>query len=262
MYFKIYHKRSRQLLQTFNEQTIVDFCTKNIENLSTFYFSIGNEKELMEWETFAKKNEKLFAKKQEERSTVATPEEYEALVTELPKKRVKIPWILIFSLSIVVAVFAAYRSGIIFSQKHVAQKVEHSVKMPSQGMTKRAVRPEDTSFVAKMPTQKELQAVWKKESSPKIKELTPLLIKPVMDKLLPDLKRCFDDRVAAGDTDLHGTFNMKIQVSGDGVVRGVLLTNERYKMTLFGDCVISALKEKKFPMFKAKEQVFTYYFSL
>ena len=262
MYFKIYHKRSQQLLQTFNEQTIVDFCTKNRENLSTFYFSVGNEKELMEWESFAAKNADLFAKKQEERSTVATPEEYEALITELPKERVKIPWILILSLFIVVAVFAAYHSGILFSQKNVAQKVAHSVKAPSQGMTKRTVRPEDTSFIAKMPTQKELEAVWKKGSSPKIKDLTPLLIKPVMDKLFPDLKRCFDERVAAGDSDLHGTFNMKIQVSGDGVVRGVLLTNEKYKATLFGDCVISALKDKKFPMFKAKEQVFTYYFSL
>ncbi|MCK5809379.1 hypothetical protein KAH37_10370, partial [bacterium] len=117
MYFKIYHKKSQQLLQTFNEHTIVDFCTRNHDNLSTFYFSIGNEKELMEWETFAAKNADLFAKKQEERVALSTPEEYEELLADIPKKRVKVPWILILSLIIVGGVFVAYSSGILFSQK-------------------------------------------------------------------------------------------------------------------------------------------------
>jgi len=87
-------------------------------------------------------------------------------------------------------------------------------------------------------------------------------IKEHMDSYLPDLKECFVKRSKAGDNTLRGMINMKIRVSGDGVVRDVLFTDEKYQATLFGDCIISAMKSKPFKMFKSREQTFSYYWNL
>jgi hypothetical protein len=39
---------------------------------------------------------------------------------------------------------------------------------------------------------------------------------------------------------------MKIRVSGDGVVRDVIFTDEKYQATLFGDCIVICNKIKTF----------------
>lgn len=53
MYFRVYHKKSKQPIATFNENTIVDFCISNKESVKNYYFSTGGQKDLMEWEVFA-----------------------------------------------------------------------------------------------------------------------------------------------------------------------------------------------------------------
>lgn len=264
MYIKVYHKRSRQLLQVFNDITIVEFCTANRESVSTFYFVVEGDKNFIEWSSFATQYAHLFAKKAEAAATISTEAELDDVISTVPKGRRNIPWILIVSLLIVSSVFAAYYFGVLFPEQTVSQDMQQSLvkKSMTKEIKKRDDRPDDTAFMVKMPTQKEVRKAWKKGGSPKITQLIPTVIKPVMDTLLPNLKHCFDIRSEAGDTGLHGTMNLKIKVSGDGVVRAVLLTDKKYQSTLFGDCVILSLKSKRFPSFQAKEQVFTYYFSL
>ncbi len=113
-----------------------------------------------------------------------------------------------------------------------------------------------------MPDDKTLQATWKKFGKPIPKSLSPQIIKNLMDDHLSALGSCFDQRVKAGDKELKGEINMKIRVAGDGTVLDVLLTTPKYKSTLFGDCIINAVKSKSFPLFESKEQVFTYYWNL
>lgn len=67
MYFRVYHKKSKQPIATFNERTIVDFCINNKESVKNYYFSTGGQKDLMEWEVFAVKHSELFEKKADER---------------------------------------------------------------------------------------------------------------------------------------------------------------------------------------------------
>ncbi len=263
MYFKVYHKKSGQLLQTFNEKSIVDFCTRNKENLSTFYFSTGNKKNVMEWEVFATNYSYLFEEKGKEHQIVAETEAAdEDIISGEPERKRNIPWIPLLSLVIVIVVFILFRAGILFREEHAQPMSPQSAKKQVRTMAKRTPTKADTMFTASVPSQKELEKIWKKQGMPKVNALTPLMIKKVMDTMLPDLKRCFDERVDAGDGGLRGTLNLKVRVSGDGVVRDVLLPDEKYRASLFGDCVISSLKQKKFPTFRAQEQVFTYYFSL
>lgn len=262
MYFKIYHKRSKQLLQTFNEQTIINFCTKNRESLSTFYFLVENNKSFLEWEAFATQYDYLFVKKRDEQLETSTDEEILEMVTEVSSEKRKIPWVLLLSLLIVSAVYFSHYYGWLFPEPAQKLSIQTPATPRARGMEKRKPQPSDSAFVTKMPTTIELKKSWKQGNNPKIKEMNLPVIKSVMNTMLPNIKECFDTRISADDSGLRGTMNMRVRVSGDGVVRDVLFPDKKYQSTLFGDCVISALKQRKFPSFKANEQVFTYYFSL
>ena len=262
MYFTVYHKRSKQELQTFDESTIVDFCTKNSESLSTFYFTLAHKKDFMEWEAFATQYDYLFAKKREAQLETATDEEILEVVKEISSNKRKKPWVLLLSLLIVSSVYFSYHYGLLFPEPAQKQSIQAPHTPVIQGMKKRENKPSDTAFITKMPTTNELKKSWEQENNPKIKEMNLPVIKSVMNTMLPDIKKCFDARVSAGDGGLRGTMNMRVRVSGDGIVRDVLFPDKKYQSTLFGDCIISSLKQKKFPAFKAKEQIFTYYFSL
>jgi len=130
-------------------------------------------------------------------------------------------------------------------------------------MEKRPKKESDLKFVSQMPEESELIKLWDKYKDKKIKNALDLLdIKEQMDSYLPQLKSCYIERAKAGDTDLRGTINLKIRVSGDGVARDVILTDAKYQTTLFGDCIVNAVKSKRFKIFKSREQVFSFYWNL
>lgn len=266
MNFKIYHKKSKQPLATFDENTIVDFCLRNKDTLKNYYFSSSGNKEMMEWEVFTVRYSELFEKKAIERDK----KEFETSSSEEEikvKKKGTGSAFTIILLALLIATYSTY---------HLYQKkVEQDARFAEQeknlkavkaevktGMKKRAVKESDTKFAGEAPKESELIKLWKKYKDKKIKNALDLKdIKDQMDSYLPQLKECYIERAKAGDTDIRGTINLKIRVSGDGVVRDVILPDEKYRSTLFGDCIISAVKSKKFKIFKSREQVFTYYWN-
>ena|GEM_PF-929870 len=279
MYFKVYHKLSKDPIATFNEHQIVDFCMSNKETIKKYYFSTGGQKDLMEWEVFAVKHADLFVQKAKER------EEKEKKVSESVeiKEPSKLPFYIIGMVAAVV--IAAVISTFIYravtkedSSRRVhdmsAQTIE-GTDAPADGAKpkdtpkpaatnpmKRDPQPGDDKFIAKAPAENLLQAAWGKSKKPLPASLGPAELKEEMDKYLPGLQTCFNDRAKAGDKNLRGTVNMKIRVAGDGTVLEVLFPDEKYKATLFTDCLRVTIKGQPFRMFKSKEQVFSYYYEL
>jgi hypothetical protein len=273
MYFKVYHKRSKQLIATFNERTIVDFCLNNEETVKNYYFSTGGQKDLLEWEVFAVKHSDLFEKKASERDKkeFGQVEEKEEIDTRSKKSRLPFLVILLSTLAAALITFVLYRQNV--AKEEASAKIRAQVEAERLALAeqraqeapieKRALTESDKSFTATMPSQKELEEIWKKSG---VKEIPDSLdfetIKDHMDALLPDVEKCFNERVKAGDRSLKGTLNMQIRLSGDGVVRDVVLKDEKYIGSLFGDCLIDAIKSKPFKFFRSREQVFSYYWDL
>lgn len=265
MNFKIYHKRSKQPLATFDEKTIVDFCLKNKDTLSNYYFSSDGNKEKMEWEVFTVRYSELFDKKATERNK----KEFESSAEDeiKVKKQGTGSAFTIILLALLIATYSTYR----LYQKKLEQdaKLEamsKSLVKPQEekktGMEKRTPKESDTKFVGEAPKEKDLIELWDKHKDKNMSNALDLNdIKNQMDSYLPQLKECYIKRAKAGDTDIRGTINLKIRISGDGVVRDVIIPDEKYRSTLFGDCIISAIKSKKFKLFKSREQVFTYYWN-
>ena len=273
MYFKIYHKRSKQLIATFNDRTIVDFCLSNKESRENYYFSTGGQKDLMEWEVFAVKYSDLFEKKAAERDQKEFAQTEEQEDIDIKPKKSRLPFLIIlFSVFVAsVMTFALYRQKIAQEEKFAAIKEQARMERETllkqregkPAIEKREIRESDKKFTAKIPSQEELEKVWKNSKTKDIpKSLDFETIKEHMDSLLPDLEKCFNERVKAGDRSLKGTLNMQIKISGDGVVRDVLLKDEKYIGSLFGDCLITAIKSKPFKIFRSREQIFSYYWDL
>jgi len=271
MYFWVYHKQAKQSLGPFNENSIVDFCMKNKENIKNYYFSTGGKKDLMEWEAFAAKHSSLFERKAKERAEKEDHEETSARESEKSGSST-----LLISI-IVIIILGLGGAGVFFflmpkekpkksiTDTGVKKKVPLVKKEPEKEISypmKREPLESDSKFIGKAPGRKELLKAWKKHSKSLKKSLSHIDIKAQMDGYLPDLKSCYIERAKSGDKKLRGVINLKIRVSGNGQVIDVLLNDDRLKSTLFGDCIIKAIKLKPFKMFKSQEQVFTYYYTL
>ncbi len=267
MYFRVYHKKSKQPIATFNERTIVDFCINNKESVKNYYFSTGGQKDLMEWEVFAVKHSELFEKKADERDKKEFGEVKDEGEIKIKRSSSRVPFlIVIFALLSAAGVgYYMYREQqkeFEEMTKKAAQATLEKKAVIVERVEKRAVVESDTKFVSEVPSEKELAEKWKSDKDNISKSLSFEEIKEHMDSYLPNLKECFVKRSRAGDNSLRGMINMKIRVSGDGVIRDVIFTDEKYQATLFGDCIISAMKSKPFKMFKSREQTFSYYWNL
>jgi hypothetical protein len=267
MYFRVYHKKSKQPIATFNERTIVDFCINNKESVKNYYFSTGGQKDLMEWEVFAVKHSELFEKKADERDKKEFGEVKDEGEIKVKSRGSRIPFMIVLTALLFASGVAYY---LYLEQQKEFEEMTRKSLLASQEkkdaivekLEKRAVAESDTKFTAAVPSEKELNETWRSNKEKMGKSLGFDEIKEHMDSYLPDLKECFVKRSKAGDNTLRGMINMKIRVSGDGVVRDVLFTDEKYQATLFGDCIISAMKSKPFKMFKSREQTFSYYWNL
>ncbi|MGI6394967.1 MAG: hypothetical protein ACOX2F_09640 [bacterium] len=264
MYFRVYHKKSKDFLGSFNERAVVDFYIKNKEIIENYYFSEGDSKELLEWEIFAVKYSELFeekANKREEEEFGEMEDEGEIEIKiEIEQKRKRL--FLIVLLILLVASLGAYYLYI--KQNKDFEKNENVVLTDTveEKIEKREAVESDTKFTAKIPAETELQKAWKSSEVKIGASLDLEEIKEQMDSYLSDLQDCFNTRVKAGDSGLKGEIKIKIRVSGDGVVRDAIFEDEKYQATLFGDCVVSFLKSKPFKMFKSREQTFSYYWNI
>ncbi|HRZ79444.1 MAG TPA: hypothetical protein P5044_05520 [bacterium] len=267
MYFKVYHKKSKQPLATFNEKTIVDFCVSNKDSVNNYYFSTGGQKDFMEWEVFAVKHSDLFEKKAEERDKLEfSGKKHDEGAIDARSTASKQA----FSIILLALLFATYLTYYLY-QKTIEQDrefaqaenaVKESVPEKKSALEKREAVYSDTVLGKDAPSKKDLDGVWKKAGKKLPASLGFKELKEQMDSYLPALKECYITRAKAGDTELRGTINMKIRVTGDGIVRDVLFTDAKYQSSLFGDCIITAVKAKNFPLFKSPEQVFSYYWNL
>jgi len=278
-YFRVYHRRSKEPLATYDERQIVDFCMSNKDTITNYSFAVMGSKELMEWEAFAVKYSHLFVRRarkreQEERQSI----ERAAMQEEIKEKRKKpIRFLLAVAAAVsVVLVVALVFRAVFYRAENKQSDSRTVVTVPGQAETlatippkpslpalaKRDPRPSDDTFVGNPPNDQVLAAVWKKSKKKLGAILTPPEIKEEMDKYLPGLHRCFTERAQAGDRGLKGTINIKIRVAGDGTVLDVLFTDEKYKATFFADCLAEEIKAQKFRPFQSKEQVFSYYFDL
>ena len=263
MYFRVYHKKSKQPIATFNENTIVDFCISNKESVKNYYFSTGGQKDLMEWEVFAVKYSELFEKKAVERDKQEFGEAKDEGEIKIKNRRSRAPFLIVLA-----ALLAASAIAYHLYQKQLAEfeemtkKSQQIVQERVPIIEKREPAEADTKFTATVPTESELKEIWKSNKEKMEPSLSFEEIKEHMDSYLPSLKECFVKRFKAGDNALRGMINMKIRISGDGVVRDVVFDDEKYQSTLFGDCVIEAIKSKPFKMFKSREQTFSYYWNL
>ena len=263
MNFKIYHKKSKQPLATFDEKTIVDFCIKNKDTLNSYYFSTSGHKDLMEWEVFTVNYSELFDKKAQERDQKEFGASDEGEL-KVKKQRTGSAFTIIL-LALLIATYSTYRLYLKKLELNIRLAKTQQITKPvkKKGMEKRPQTEADIKFTAQMPNEADLLKLWKKFKDKDISNSLNLKdIKDQMDSYLPQLKECYIKRAKAGDTDLRGTINLKIRVSGDGIVRDVILPDEKYRSTLFGDCIVSAVKSGKFKVFKSREQVFTYYWNL
>lgn len=267
MYFKVYHKKSKQPIATFNERTVVDFCISNKESVGNYYFSTGGQKDLMEYEVFVVKYSELFDKKAIERDKQEFGEVKDEGEINIKSTKNRVPFLLVLTALFVAAGVTYYLyQNKMAEYEEMMEKARITQKSASAEVTekleKRAVRDSDTKFVSDMPSEDELKLKWKETQGKLNNSLGFDEIKEHMDSHLPDLKKCFAERFKKGDRGLRGSINMKIRVSGDGVVRDIIFTDEKYQTTLFGDCIIEAVKSKPFKMFKSREQSFSYYWNL
>lgn len=272
-YFKVYHKRSRELVATFNEKQIVDFCISNKESIKKYTFETGGQKDIMEWEVFALKYAPLFVQKAKEREDKER-QVSDSVEIEEPSK---LPWLLLAGVAGLVVAIVAGAVVYYYMTRDDAVRRVHDLSAPAEDApkpaepaptatpvlpAKRDPVPGDTAFTGAVPGDKTLSAAWGKVKKGLTASLAPADIKEEMDKYLPALETCFKERAQAGDRNLRGTVNMKIRVAGDGTVLDVLFTDDKYRSTLFADCIGKAIKGQDFRPFKSKEQVFTYYYEL
>ncbi len=275
VYFKVYYRRSRQPLATYDERQIVDFCMSNKDTIANYLFTIAGSNDFMEWEVFAVKYSHLFVQRakmreQEDRKRLEAAAQEEA--QKEIRQRNRLPFYVLAGVAVLVVLVVAaaliYQGGGSKEPATTSPGVATPPTTPSPAsqpagptIAKRAPVPGDTAFVGKAPDEKTLAAVLKK--IPKLSAvLTPVEIKEEMDKYLPGLQQCFTERAKAGDRGLKGTLNMKIRVAGNGTVLDVVFPDEKYRATLFADCVAAEIKSKKFRPFRSQEQVFSYYFDL
>lgn len=267
MYFRVYHKKSKQPIATFNENTIVDFCISNKDSVKNYYFSTGGQKDLMEWEVFAVKYSELFEKKAEERDKKEFGETKDEGAIKIKNSGSRTPFLLVLTALMIASVmtYYLYLKNVALDEELAKKAIELSETkpvVPVEKIEKRDITDSDKKFVSVVPSEKELKEAWKSNKEKISASLSFEEIKEQMDLYLPALKECFIARSKAGDNALRGNINMKIRLSGDGVVRDLIFLDEKYKATLFGDCIISAIKSKPFKMFKSREQIFSYYWNL
>ena len=61
---------------------------------------------------------------------------------------------------------------------------------------------------------------------------------------------------------MAGTMELQLRVAGSGAIIDIYFTTEKYQSSLFGDCIIEAIKSRPFPQFYDGQIEFKYSYSI
>ncbi len=129
-------------------------------------------------------------------------------------------------------------------------------------LIKRPPRPCDTKYINTPPDEETLRKAWggKEDSLPST--LDARHVTAHMNRFLPDITKCYQNRLEQGDRNLMGTMELMVRVAGSGEIIDIHFTTEKYQSSLFGDCILAAIRSRPFPMFYDGMVEFKYSYSI
>lgn len=129
-------------------------------------------------------------------------------------------------------------------------------------LIKRPPRPEDKDYVNEPPDEKELARAWGGRESGLPEQLDAKVVGLHMNSFIPNITQCYQERINQGDKNLMGQMWLKVRVAGSGKIIDIYFETEKYQSSLFGDCILDAIRKKDFPMFYQGLMEFKYSYTL
>ncbi|HSA34061.1 MAG TPA: ankyrin repeat domain-containing protein [bacterium] len=129
-------------------------------------------------------------------------------------------------------------------------------------LIKRPPRPEDKDYVNEPPDEKELARYWGGRESALPEQLDAKVVGLHMNSFIPNITQCYQERINQGDKNLMGQMWLKVRVAGSGKIIDIYFETEKYQSSLFGDCILDAIRKKDFPMFYQGLMEFKYSYTL
>ena len=145
--------------------------------------------------------------------------------------------------------------------KTIADLIARQAKVEGD-LIKRPAKPADTQFVTTPPDLETLQKAWAGREDFLPPTLEAKHVTSHMNKFLPDITQCYQSRYEQGDRNMMGTMELMVRVAGSGVVLDAYFTTEKYQSSLFGDCILDAIKSRPFPQFYDGQIDFKYSYTI
>lgn len=145
--------------------------------------------------------------------------------------------------------------------KTIAELIARQAKVEGD-LIKRPPKPADTQFVTTPPDLETLQKAWAGREDYLPATLEAKHVTSHMNKFLPDITQCYQSRYEQGDRNMMGTMELMVRVAGSGVVLDAYFTTEKYQSSLFGDCILDAIKSRPFPQFYDGQIDFKYSYTI
>ena len=145
--------------------------------------------------------------------------------------------------------------------KNIVDLIARQAKVEGD-LIKRPPRPADTQFVTTPPDLETLRAAWAGREDYLPATLEAKHVTSHMNKFLPDITQCYQSRYEQGDRNMMGTMELMVRVAGSGVVLDAYFTTEKYQSSLFGDCILDAIKSRPFPQFYDGQIDFKYTYTI
>ena len=145
--------------------------------------------------------------------------------------------------------------------KAIADIISHQAKVEGD-LIKRPAKPSDTKYVNEPPELEELQRAWAGREDYLPATLEAKHVMSHMNKFLPDIVQCYHSRYDQGDRNMAGTMELQLRVAGSGAIIDIYFITEKYQSSLFGDCIIDAIKSRSFPQFYDGQIEFKYSYSI
>lgn len=145
--------------------------------------------------------------------------------------------------------------------KSIVELIARQAKVEGD-LIKRPAKPADTQFVTTPPDLETLRAAWAGREDYLPSTLEAKHVTSHMNKFLPDITQCYQSRYEQGDRNMMGTMELMVRVAGSGVVLDAYFTTEKYQSSLFGDCILDAIKSRPFPQFYDGQIDFKYTYTI
>jgi uncharacterized protein len=145
--------------------------------------------------------------------------------------------------------------------KDIIQIITRRAKVEGD-LIKRPPRPDDEKYTNTPPDEETLRKAWGGREDSLPSTLNARHVTAHMNRFLPDITKCYQNRLEQGDRNLMGTMELMVRVAGSGEIIDIHFTTEKYQSSLFGDCILDAVKSKSFPMFYDGMVEFKYSYSI